>query len=408
MLCGAGVVFKLVQALIQKAVGSGQGLFSDLRKQSPDHSKSPWPLLPVGWEKWLLDLVAIATVADMVPLVGENRTLVHFGLRVLRRSRRPGIQQLCRELRLAQEFLTEDDIGFLIGPRLNSASRMAHAWEAFELLTTTDIARAGALAKKLEQNNQARKVAVQKILDETAGRLTEPLPLLVLGHEDWSLGVLGLAASRLVELYRRPVFVWGKNGSGLIKGSCRSDGSVHLVDLMRAADDGFFTNIGGHAQAGGFSLPLARLSELGPRLQVAFEQINKTVVAGELVLESELELLAITPEFYHQLEQLGPFGLGNPKPIFLLTNVAIASARVFGGAKDHLELELAAPTGGGQPLKAVSFFNLFPEHNLQSGQTLDLAVTLEKSYFRGSPRAPRSLGEVGELRLRIVDLRPAA
>ncbi len=419
MLCGAGVIFKVIQALIatageflqvlgknpqtmQKFSGTSlekgaSGTFSsDLGIVSEDPRKKLARPFPGGWEKTLLDLVAIATVSDMVPLAGENRALVHFGLRVLRRSPRPGLVHLCRELGLEQSELTEDDIGFSVGPRLNAASRMAHASEAFELLATADVARAGALARKLEANNRARKTEVERILSRFAAAEYQE-PILVVGGDDWLPGVLGLAASRLVELSGRPVFTWGKNGHGLIKGSCRSDGTVNVVALMRAANaDNFFENVGGHAQAGGFSLQAERLPELAPRLLAAFAAAEKAVIETELALERELELAAVTAAFHNQLQKLGPFGLENPKPVFWFRATRVARARRFGGERNHLELLLERE--GSESLKAMSFFQTFPDLAITPGATLDLAATIEKSFFRGA----------NELRLRIVDLRRAA
>ncbi|MBI2100199.1 MAG: DHH family phosphoesterase, partial [Candidatus Vogelbacteria bacterium] len=210
-LCGAGVAFKLVQALV--AVPARTVL-----KDAP--RTVLFEKVPSGWEKWLLDLVAIATVSDMVPLVGENRALVHFGLKVLRKSPRVGLAHLFRELKLKQEFITEDDIGFMIGPRINTASRMSHASQAFFLLTTDDETRAGAIARHLEEKNRERRDQVDLILADLDARLSlgglASKSLIVAGNENWSLGVLGLAASRVVEKYERPVFLWARNGHGLI------------------------------------------------------------------------------------------------------------------------------------------------------------------------------------------------
>ncbi len=274
---------------------------------------------------------------------------------------------------------------------------MAHASEALELLTTANPALAGAVARKLEQNNQARRGVVEEILAELAARFESVEagePLLVVGDERWSLGVLGLAASRLVEQFNRPVFVWGKNGNGLVKGSCRSDGTVNVVELMRAAGgEEFFTNVGGHAQAGGFSLPAERLPELAPRLLQAFARAEKLAIESALCLEGELELEEITAGFYDELSQAGPFGLENPKPIFSFSHLSILTVKKFGGAKNHLELCFKTPSG--RVIKAISFFNLYSELKLMPGNQVDLAATIEKSFFRLPP----------ELRLRIVDMR---
>src|SRR3989344_1693637 len=240
MLAGAGVAFKLVQALLRSVL-----------------KDAPRTDLSIGWEKWLLDLVAIATVSDLAPLTGENRALVHFGLKVLRRTPRLGLRALFRGLKLTPEFITEDDIGFLIGPRLNSASRMSHGAEAYALLTAEEELEADRVARRLEEKDQERRARVVAILGAARVEVSGNESVIVIGNSAWSLGVLGLAASRLVEEFRRPVFLWGRNGRGEIKGSCRSDGTVNIVELMKLAHsqaDDLFLNYGGHAQAGGFSL----------------------------------------------------------------------------------------------------------------------------------------------------------
>jgi single-stranded-DNA-specific exonuclease len=405
-LCGAGVVYKLVQALAsQLQLRSPKDFLGSSEAIPRTLENLPTTLLLVGWEKWLLDLVAIATVSDMVPLVGENRALVHFGLKVLRKSPRPGVVELCRALRIKQEKLMEDDIAFSIGPRINAASRMAHAREAFELLTTEDAAVAATIANRLEKLNKERRKCVDEILLVTTrefsnglGIFSEDLsktsgyqksPLVVIGHESWSLGVLGLTASRLVEKYRCPVFIWGKNGNGVIKGSCRSDGSINVVELMRGVGEDFFLNIGGHHHAGGFSLHQDRLPELESRLLTAFATLDKKILEEELEIDREIELEQVTSNFYQELYKLSPFGIGNPKPLFLFSKIKIIEMRAFGNGEAHLELVLP------NKLKAISFFNTFPDLDLQAGQTINLAASIEQSFFRSN----------GELRLRIVDLK---
>ena len=336
----------------------------------------------------------------MVPLTGENRALVHFGLIVLRKSPRPGILALCRVLKLNQALLTADDIAFLIGPRLNAASRMAHGRQAYRLLTTDDPAEAAALASLLESNNQARRESVAAVLAKAEAMIDARVSkhdLIVCGDPAWSLGVLGLAASRLAERYQCVVFLWSKNGRGEIKGSCRGFGSTNVVDLMREANrDNFFTNFGGHTKAGGFSLSAGRIGELQPRLETAYRELEIKTEEGELILEAELSLSLVIAETVRLIDRLGPFGLENAKPIFIFRAITRVTARSFGADDNHLELTLR---DGAISRRAIGFF-MSPAHFgpvLTSGQPIDLAATLEQSYFRGRH----------ELRLRIVDLRVA-
>src|SRR3989344_2335738 len=375
MLAGAGVVFKLVQALVRS-------------KNSP--AAEDFLTTPINnhWEKWLLDLVAIATVSDLVPLTGENRALVHFGLKGLRQTRRLGLRQLLDELNLAPEFVTEDDIGFSIGPRLNAASRMSHGAEAYALLTAENETEAVRLARHLELKNKERRSRVDEILNSPQLNDLTASPVFVLGNPAWPLGVLGLAAARLTEKYYCPVFLWGENGRQEIKGSCRSDGTVNIVELMKLADElaapaaggvNLFLNYGGHAGAGGFSLRRDRLSELTTHLQTAYQQLAKSPTNQDnLLYDSELTLADLTPDTYAVLEKLSPFGLDNPKPIFFLPDLTPVSQRAFGNGANHWELTFRPPGGG--TMRAVQFFAPAPA---------------------GNP--PRRL----DLRLRIIDWRAA-
>ncbi len=408
MLCGAGVAFKLVRGLIRATAARASAEPENFSSFSPllraPHADKNFPVrpaLPPNFEKWLLDLVAIATIGDMVPLRGENRALAYFGLKILRRTRRPGLISLYRVLKLMPQFVSEDDIGFSVAPRINSASRMSHASEAYDLLIADEPVAAMALAEHLEEKNKERKHSVDKIMADMAieSALPEPNGVIVAGSETWNLGVLGLAAARLSERYGRPVFLWGRNGRGLVKGSCRSNGLVNVVELMRAAGgEGLFSKFGGHALAGGFSIEFKRVAELVPRLNAAYTKLveGREPPSEELLLDAELSLDQVSEATSLVIESLGPYGAGYPKPLFYFPRVRVKSHRLFGGDKTHLELELEDHKG--YRASAICFFQAAQfEEILRDYQIFDLAAHLEKSYFRGRP----------ELRLRIVDLRPS-
>jgi single-stranded-DNA-specific exonuclease len=367
ILCGSGVVFKLVQALIKN---------------------STWNI-PAGWEKWLLDLVAIATVSDMVPLVGENRALVHFGLRVLRKTRRLGLRRMFEVLGLDLPAITESDIAFSLGPRLNAASRMASATDAYTFLTTTNLAQADTLARQLDLYNTARKSAVVEIVAASKDKLVglESAAVLVLGDTNWSPTSLGLVAGRLAESEQRPVFVWGKNGDSVIKGSVRSVAGVNAVELMTLAQQlaggELFTNFGGHSMAGGFSLASeAHTITLVEVLQRAYQQLAPTLTAAELPIDSLFSLESLVPEAFQTIELLAPYGVGNPRPLFLFTNVVPREIKKFGAEKNHLELVFDARNT--DKISAVQFFA--PETVMQLARknaALDMVASLEKNCFRG-------------------------
>jgi len=388
MLAGSGVMFKFICAVLAKERFN----------------------ISTGWEKWLLDLVAIATVTDMVPLVGENRLLTYYGLKVLRQTKRLGLIALLDLIKTKPQNVTEDDISFMIGPRLNSASRMSHASQAYYMLTTYDEAEAVTIARHLEDKNKERREAVEKVI-RAVDELIDPdnlPPVIVAGSPDWGLGMLGLTSSRLVEKYGRPVWLWSKNAKGIIKGSCRSDGTINLVEVMReAGKDGFFLDFGGHALAGGFSLAPEKVDELAQRLISAYEQAEKREIEEELLVDEQLSLEQVNWETYKLIEPLAPFGVDNPKPVFWLPNIEIFSAKSFGNGGLHLELVFQKENG--DKISAIGFFQCLPGEfdgkdghhfhgiNLTKGEKIDALVTLERSTFKNYP----------ELRLRIVDLKKA-
>lgn len=374
-LCGAGVAFKLVQALIQK------GAFE----------------ISAGWEKWLLDMAGIATIADMVPLRDENRALAHFGLVVLRKSPRPGIQKLCRKMRTDQRYLTEDDVGFMIGPRINAASRMGEAMDAFRLLSTTDETEADQLADHLNHINDERKGVVASMAKEIKRRikaLGEVRDVLVMGDPRWRPSLLGLAANSLVEEYQRPVFLWGREGSNTIKGSCRSDGSANVVALMSHSKN-IFIDFGGHRYSGGFSVEHEHIHELEASLLSSYEALRaEEHVPDPEYIDKELSLDEVNWQTYDMVAKLAPFGKENPKPVFLFNDAKVFAIRYFGRDKGHLELILQSPQGAQIP--AIQFFvkkKKLP-NSLEEGRSIRLVATLEKSMFKRFP----------ELRLRIVDI----
>ncbi|HET8581379.1 MAG TPA: single-stranded-DNA-specific exonuclease RecJ [Candidatus Paceibacterota bacterium] len=378
-LCGAATAWKLACAILAKGKERGLSAFASVNE---------------GWEKWLLDLVGIATIADMVPLVGENRVLARYGLMVLRKTPRPGIGALMRELSADQRELTEDDIGFLIGPRINAASRMDEPELALRLLATRHPGEAAGLAKQLEGLNKKRKGVVAAMTREINKRLREREmhgAVTVLGDPEWKPALLGLAANGALETAGGVVCVWGRDGAGNIKGSCRSDGSISVVELFRAADD-ILTEYGGHHAAGGFSVPhdaIHTLEEEFARRVAALprEELSRAMTAYAV------PLARVGQAFYDALAQFAPFGIGNEKPLLAFSNVTIAAIRQFGKAHEHLELTLEQD---GARRKAVKFFAKPAEFSLapSAGGVATILGELERSVFRGSV----------ELRLRLVDI----
>lgn len=381
-LCGAAVAFKLAQALIEK-----------LRE---DEFEFPHPT-PEGWEKWLLDMVGIATVSDMVPLRGENRVLAHYGLHVLRKSPRPGLHHLLKKARVKQEYLTEDDIGYVIGPRINAASRMDSPEDAFRLLATKDEAEAGSAADHLQTINNKRKGVVSAMVKKIKKKLASRDnlgPVIVTGNPEWKPSLLGLACNSLVDEYERPVFLWGRDGSGKLKGSCRGDESVNLVDLMAAVEEGVLTNFGGHANSGGFGIEKEAIHTLEEHLNNAYKKSETTAGRETAPPDVTLTLDDVNWDTYDEIKQLKPFGEGNPKPVFRFESVEIESVSHFGKANNHLKLIFRK--GNGKQLEAIEFFATAESYNipLSSGKIVTLHAHIEKSVFAGRTT----------VRLRIVNI----
>lgn len=383
MLCGTGVAFKLVQAILQ-------GLStSNFRPQVP---------VVLGWEKWLLDMVGLATIADMVPLTGENRVLAHYGLAVFRKSPRPGLLSLCRIMRVAKHLVTEDDIGFMVAPRINAASRMGQPSGAFRLLATRDDTEAHECAKHLHALSGERKGLVANMVKEVkkqvARRDVLP-PVIVLGNPLWRPALLGLVANSLTEKYKRPVFLWGRDGGETLKGSCRSWGGVNVVSLMEAVSH-IFIDFGGHAFSGGFSLLSEKVHTFESALLQAYTLLPKGADGSEpeCFIDTAFSLDDVSWATYAHIEKLAPFGEDNPKPVFLFKNTLISAVEQFGKEKNHLRL--VCERDDGTSVSAIGFFSS-PENFstvLKTGIRVDLVAAMEKSLFRYTP----------ELRLRIVDI----
>ncbi len=384
MLCGAGVMFKLVQGFVKK-----YGEFYKIKE---------------GGEKWMLDMAGLATLSDMVPLRGENRPIAYFGMLVLKKSPRPGLQKLLAKMNIEQKYLTEDDIGFMVTPRLNAASRMDSPMRAFELLATEDEKEAGVLADHLSKINDERKSIVVNIMREVNKKLETYVhkEVIVLGNPEWRVGILGLVAGKIMDQYKKPVFVWGKDENDCIKGSCRSDGSVSVVELMTETKE-YFLEFGGHELAGGFTVHTDKVHFLEEALSNSWIEIQKgqssanlgrTVLGENADFKGDLGL--VTKKNWKEIEKLSPFGLGNPKPVFLFEGVKIEKLKKFGknGSGEHLEIIFSDSSNN--KAVAISFFSGLDSFdvNLEEGKRVNLLATFDLSRFRGRE----------ELRLRVEEI----
>ncbi len=392
MLCGCATAFKLVQGILTVIRGEKKLAHTGLDFEKIAQKISV-PM--IGWEKWLLDMVGIATLSDMVPLVNENRVFATYGLKVLQKTKRPGLLALFEIMRIRQQYLTSDDVVFSITPRLNAASRMAHPEVAFQLLITDDWYRAKEIAGELSRLNDERKLEVARAMREVHKKMSarESLPkIIVTGDPSWSPGILGLIASKVVEEYDRTVFVWGAEGD-MVKGSCRARNGDHVVDLMTAIADQF-THYGGHEGAGGFSMEKEKVHFLEEKLNaVAGEFIHSDNSDQETEYDIKLYPEQVTRDLHTKLQCLAPFGLGNRAPVIYVENIIPEKVQSFGKAKEHLEIILSSGT---QPLRAIQFFTKPETYRINSEEVSKISLfgNLEYSFFMGK----------GELRLRIVHI----
>lgn len=376
ILCGTGVVWKLIEAIL----------------------KTKRDLLKEGQEKWLLDLVGLATLSDMVPLVGENRVLAYFGISVLRKTKRLGLNKFFYNLKINKNNINEDDIAFMITPRINAASRMGHPRDAFKLLTVNEESEADICAKHLDNINKERKIMVAGIVKEANKRIKEKIenegekPVIVLGNPDWRPSLLGLAANSIAEEYNRPVFLWGRSSEekeGILKGSCRSDGTTDLVALMERAKENFI-ELGGHKLSGGFSVLFEKIHTLENALIEASTHIVNN--NSEILIDAELKLQNISQNFVDQILKLAPFGMDNEKPVFIFRDIVPEKINRFGKAKEHLSINFR---DGLHTIRAISFFTSPDQFGdaLKENIKTNLVANIEKSFYNGS----------SEIRLRIVD-----
>lgn len=381
-LCGAGVAFKVATALIKNY-----------------HGSDSWANYggPEGFLKWLLDLVAIGTVADVMPLVDENRVLVNYGLIVLRQTRRPGIRKLAAEANIDLAAADSYTIGYQIAPRLNAAGRIEHAREAFELLTTMDEDEAYKLAHKLQETNLGR----QKITDEVMITAKEKLvqqegqKMLFLYDENWHPGVVGLVAGRIAEDYYRPVLVMTMI-DGQIVGSGRSISDFNITEELMAAEK-YLARYGGHAAACGFTLK--NKDELADFTSFLADRARQSLTDEHLIpiiyAETELAMTEINLDLAERLKTLSPFGEGNEKPRFILRDLMVTSLDLLGDKEQHLRLMVR--NGHSPAVKKVMGFGLGKTWGgvLNAGDKIDLMVELSVNEWNGSRN----------VEMKIVDLK---
>lgn len=324
-LCGAGVAFKLVQALQTELDG-----------------------LPDGYEKWLLDLVALGTVCDIVTLADENRANVYWGLEVLKKQQRPGLKALMAVAGIEPEQVNARHLGFGLGPRMNAAGRLETAQHALDMLTARDGLAALEASEKLEELNTKRRSIQDAIFEEACVQAEELADdrVLVVSSGGWNHGVIGIVASKLVEKYKKPVFIIGERGEEAT-GSARSFGDFSAADAVRAADD-IIIKGGGHGAAAGVTLATEKIGDFRRRVNEFYDSLQLTNQERYLLPRADVEIddfSEIDEELVANLAKMEPFGNGNPEPVLKIARASVLSMRRMGADGQHVKLALRDKNG---------------------------------------------------------------
>jgi single-stranded-DNA-specific exonuclease len=368
-LAGVGLAYKLASALGRK-----------MKVRSPRAED-------------YLDLVALGTVSDLAPLVGENRSLVRDGIRLLQRTNRQGLWSLMGVAKIEPSRVSASDIGYTLGPRLNAAGRLDSALASLQLLLTKDVSEAGRLAQVLDMHNRERQKITREIQnraeDLALDKQVDPY-LLFAVHPDFNAGVVGLAASRLVDKYYRPAIV-GQVRDENTRASCRSIADFHITEALDQCAD-LMTHHGGHAAAAGFTVPNKNLDELIERLTIiATDQLSGKDLRPSLVADAEIPLADLKPEILDYLQWMQPTGYGNRQANFVSRNLMVTSSRAVGRDAAHLKMRVS---DGWVTYDAIAFRQGHWADKLPD--RIDLIYEFELNEFRGRQM----------LQLKVLDIKP--
>ncbi len=380
-LAGAGVAFKLVQAIFR----------------SPQFSDSKIDLDTEAFEKWLLDLVAIATITDIMPLLGENRTLVKYGLLVLNKTKRIGLKKLIESLGLNKnKDLDARNVAFQVGPRLNAAGRIDHANQAYELLKTDDVNEVDSLVDALNKTNEGRQSLSERVMAEARAQIGEDIgeeKVLFAKGDGWPVGIVGLVAGKIADVFWRPTFVMTEREEGKIEGSGRS---IPEFDIMEALDlvKDLLDRYGGHAGACGFTMEKRNLKKFQNNIRkFAEKKLGGMELAPTLNIDAEINLEKIDWELFELLEKFSPFGRANERPKYLARSLSVESFESVGTNGNHLRINLSQ--GNGIRKKFIGF--CFGEwcKKLKVGDKVDVIFEIDVNEWNGNR----------ELQMKIIDLK---
>lgn len=376
-LCGAGTSFKVAQALYIRYL-----------PQETDQLK------------WLLDVVAVGTVADVMPLVGENRVIVKYGLIVLSKTRRAGFQEMFSVGGIKIDAETKPDartIGFRIAPRINAASRMAHAMLAHELLMEKDQAHARVLALELDAHNVARQKVSVLLTEEVRSIAQEKYQdkkFIFAAEEHFPYGIVGLVAGRIANEFHKPTCVLTR-GRETSQGSFRSIPELNIIETLEQCSE-LLVKFGGHAQAAGMTIKNENLEKFYEKFNALVEkQLTNTITEPELWIDMRLQPEHITAKLCQDIMLFSPFGEGNPEPVFLLENMRVEEVRLVGNGNKHLKLRLAPADASTKSFDAIGFSLGGALIDLKKGELLDAVFHLSENTWNGTT----------SIQLKLVDIR---
>jgi single-stranded-DNA-specific exonuclease len=373
-ISGAGIAYKLVTALAREIMS----------QEDADH-----------FLKWSLDLVAMGTVADIMPMRGENRAFVFFGLKVIGKERRPGIRALLQQKRSSQKTVNTMTIGYQLGPMINAAGRLEKADIALELLLTQDYNKALDLAQNLYGVNKSRQKLTSAAIREAEEKLNSGAPIILVESSQWHPGIIGLVAGKLCEKYNRPVIAFARlSDEGILKGSARSPHYFDITAAMNSAAH-LLDSVGGHRQAGGCTVSSDNFPMFCQHLQMmAEDKLHGESFAPTFEAETFLNTDEMNLPTWNRIRQLAPFGNSNPNPLFLIEDVYILALRCVGHNRQHLQMKIRKSNS---EINAIGFNLAHYAEHLKTGETIDLMAQMSENYWH----------QKSNLQLIVADLRPA-
>jgi single-stranded-DNA-specific exonuclease len=374
-LCGAGVIYTLVRA------------FESVYKETYN--------IPNNFSYSLIDYVGFATLSDMVTLTPENKSFIKEGLDIIRNKPRTGFMALAIASRVYLKDLDQGDIAFMLAPKLNVASRMGNPYDAYNLLMEKDQTKAKVLADKLVAlSNERRKLValmVKEAKREIARTERDKDDVITIGHPSWRVGLLGLVASKIVETYDKPAFVWGRTegkDEQKYKGSCRGNSTISVHSLLSHVSPDILSEYGGHFEAGGFGVNEDKIHDLHNEMNKAFIKMQKDKLdepEKKVMIDTILPISLLKPGLHSAVNKIGPFGPGNLEPVFGFTNVEIMDIRNFGTGNAHIEITFRDKNG--LTASTYAFYkNGADVGNPQIGDTAHIVGTLDTKLWQGNVR----------------------